>query len=135
MKQRVESVGNVLCTWGLNQLIEQLSAGTDGFAAPWVQCAVIGTSATVYVSTMDSVSGATASKSMGASMVASDTGSMSLQYRITFDDANAYTAKEVGLMGSNVSNSKMVAAKSFADVVKGAADTINVSYTIIAGTA
>lgn len=137
VKQRVEHVGNVLCTWGLNKLIEELSAGSDGFATDWVNRAVIATGTDDLTSNLDSLTGSTDSPAVlgGGSMVASDAGARTLQYNCTFDDAEAYTAGSIGLFGSTNNAASMVAAKTFTEVSKQSADTIYVSYQIIAGTA
>jgi hypothetical protein len=137
LKQRVEHVGNVLCTWGLNQLIEQLSAGSDGFATDWVNRAVLGTGTDQVASGADSLNNSTPAAVVlgGGSMVASDAGAMTLQYNMTFDSGIAFTAGEIGLFGSDENTASMVAQKTFTEVSKQAADTINATYQIIAGTA
>ena len=137
LKQRVEDTGNILNTFGLNRLIEQLTLGTGAFSdAGWVDRAVIGTDNTTRASGDDSMGASTASKAFSdASMVASDSGALTMAYQITFDAAGAYDAQEVALFGSNADTASMVAHKTFALVSKAANDTVRVTYKIIAGTA
>ena len=52
-----------------------------------------------------------------------------------FDTGIAFDASEIGLFGSTADTASMVAQKTFTLVSKAAADTINVTYQIIAGTA
>jgi hypothetical protein len=135
LKQRVEHVGNVLCTWGLNKLTEELSVGSDGFATDWINRAVLGTGATPVASTGDALNNSTPAPSVlgGGSMVASDAGNMSLQYNMTFDTNIAFNAQEIGLFGSTANTASMVAHKTFTLVSKAADDTIYGTYQIIAG--
>jgi hypothetical protein len=136
LKQRVEDVGNIMCTWGLNRLVEELVKGSTGFATDWVNRGVIGTGATPVASNGDSLNNSTPAAAVlgGGSMAVVDGGNMTLQYNMTFDSAIAFNAQEIGLFGSTADTASMVAHKTFTLVSKAAADTVNVTYQIIAGT-
>ncbi len=143
-KTRAVQDGNVMVTYGLNNLGELLVTGTQAFSDQtskgWVQCMAIGTDATAPVSTNSKLGGSTATVLLSAaSMAVSDKGNRTVEYQATFDDSNAYTIKEVGLFGTqNAGGGSMVAHSSLAasdQVIKGTGDTVNVSYQVIFTTA
>ena len=134
LKQRVEHVGNILASWGLDRLMEQIISGSDGFGGDgWVSVGVIGTDDTAPASTQDALIAATESVAMSqASMTRQDSGARTAAYLMTFQSNQAYVAKEIGLFGSNVSSASMIARQTFSSVSKAAADTIHATYQIIA---
>jgi hypothetical protein len=134
----VESVGNVLCTWGLNHMVEELSRGTDAYdGQAYINVMAIATGTVAPASDDDALTGSTDTPATlsGASLVMSDGGARTLEARGTFDDAAAYTAGSVGLFGSNSAAASAVALNTFTEVSKQSADTINVTYQVIMGTA
>lgn len=141
---RVVREGNVMATYGLDSLCSLLATGTQAFSDQttkgWVQCMAIGTHTTAAASTRSALGASTATVLLSeASMAVSDLGARTLEYRGTFDDANAYEINEVGLFGTqNAAGGSMVAHSVLAatdSVNKGTGDTVNVSYQIIFTTA
>lgn len=133
--------GNIMTTYGLNNLAELIASGTQAYSATngWVRVMAVGTGTTAAASTDVTLANSTASVHISAaSMVASDAGARTLQYNATFDDANAYTINEVGLFGTDTAAGSGVARTVLAasdQVVKGTGDTVNVSYQVIFTTA
>ena len=138
---RVIRDGNIMSTYGLNNLAELVASGTQAYSASngWIRVMAVGTGTTAAASTDVTLANSTASVHISAaSMVASDAGARTLQYNATFDDANAYTINEVGLFGTNDATGSAVARTVLAasdQVVKGTGDTVNVSYQVIFTTA
>lgn len=141
LAQRVVHQGNIMCTVGIDALVNLLSTSALAFTATngWVQAGAIGTGSTAPASTDTALANSTASVHISAaSMSLSDKGARTLEYQMTFDDSNAYTMKEVGLFASNGVTGSCVARSTLNatdQVVKGTADTINVSHQIIFTTA
>ena len=138
---RVIRDGNIMTTYGLNNLAELVASGTQAYSASngWVRVMAVGTGDAAAASTDVTLANSTASLHISAaSMVASDAGNRTLQFNATFDDGNAYTIKEVGLFGTNDASGSAVARTVLAasdQVVKGTGDTVNVSYQVIFTTA
>lgn len=141
LARRVVQDGNVLCTVGLDHLAGLLASGTVAFSASngWVQAAAIGTSDTAPSSNDISLNGATASVHISAaSMNGSDKGARTTEYQMTYDDANPYTVKEVGLFASNGTTGSAIAHSTLNatdQIVKGTADTVYISHQLIFTTA
>ena len=70
-------------------------------------------------------------------MAVSDKGDLTCEYQMTFADGSAYEIHEVGLFGTNNMAASMIARSMLGtdSVDKGAADTVEISYQIIASTA
>lgn len=140
LKQRVDHYGNIMVTYGLNRLIEMLASDSQG-ASNWVQAGAIGTGTTPVGYSDNSLVASTAIVHMSeASMVASDAGARSLQYNMTFASSNpggACVINEVGLFGTNVATTSMIARSVLGTdyINKGASDTVYVSYQIVAASA
>lgn len=139
--KRIVREGNILTTYGLNDLAEKLATSTIAFNATngWIWAGAVGTSTTAAASTDTGLIASTAIVHLSAaSMVGSDAGARTLQYNMTFDDSNAYTINEVGLFGTDSATTRAVARSVLAasdQVVKGTGDTVIVSYQIIFSTA
>ena len=137
LKQHVDHHGNVLCTHGLNRLIEMLASDSDG-ASDWVSAAAIGTSTTAANSTQDALVNSTQIVHLSqASMAASDGGNLTLQYNLTFaSDGNAAAIHEAGLFATNAATANAVARSVLGtdSINRGASDEIRVTYKVIAGT-
>lgn len=138
LKQRVERVGNIMATYGLDRLAEMLTSDTDG-ASKWVSAMALGTDTTAAASTQSSLGASTQIVHLSqASMVASDPGTRTVQYNATFpSNGNACSVHEVGLFGTNAATNKMIARSVLgtASINRGSADEIRVSYQVILGTA
>lgn len=140
-REKVIRDGNIMTTYGLNNLAELIASGAQAYSASngWVRVMAVGTGDTAAASTDTTLANSTASVHISAaSMVASDAGNRTLQYNATFDDSNAYTIKEVGLFGTDDATGSAVARSVLAasdQVVKGTGDTVNVSYQVIFTTA
>lgn len=140
MAQRVVE-SNIMCTVGMDALVNLLSTSALAFTATngFVQAGAIGTGSSGPASTDTALANSTASVHVSAaSMNISDKGARTLEYQMTFDDALAYTVKEVGLFASNGVTGSCVARSTLAatdQVIKGTADTINISHQIIFTTA
>lgn len=135
--QRVVHEDNIMCSYGLNWLCERAASG--GEASSWVQAVAIGTDASAPVSTNTTLGASTAVKAVSAASAnISDAGNRTFEAQATFDDANPYTVKEVGLFGTTDASGSMVAHSTLAatdQVIKGTGDTINVSHQIVFTTA
>jgi hypothetical protein len=128
--------GNVLATFGLDQLVNILANNSVG--SNWVIAGALGTHTVAEASTHSGLSASTAIVHLSqASMAVSDKGVRTVEYQMTFDDGSAYVANEVGIFNSNVADDSMVARTMLGtdSVNKGTGDTVNVSYQVIAGTA
>ena len=138
VKQRIDHHGNVLLTYGLNRLGEMIASDTGG-ASGWVSAAAIGTDTTAASSTNNALGNSTQIVHLSqASMVASDGGSRTLQYNMTFaSDGNASEIHEIGLFATNGATSAGVARAVFGtdSVNRGSADEIRATYKIVLGTA
>lgn len=128
--------GNILATFGLDQLVNILANNSVG--SDWVIAMGVGTDNTAEASTHSGLIASTAIVHLSqASMNVSDKGARTVEYQGTFDDSNAYALHEVGVFNSNVADDSMVARTLLGtdSVNKGTGDTVNISYQIIAGTA
>lgn len=139
LKDRQVIEGNLMCTQGLTTLAKLIATG--GEASGWISAGAIGTDTTAANSTQSTLGASTAIVHRSqASMVGSDLGNMSAQFNMTFASNNpAGTAaiNEVGLFGTNAATNKCVGriVLGSSSVNKGASDTINLSYIIVAKTA
>ena len=138
VRQRIDHHGNILCTHGLNRLIEMLASDSGG-ASDIVSAAAIGTDTTAANSTNDALGNSTQIVHLSqASMVASDAGSLTLQYNMTFaSDGNAAAIHEIGIFCTNAATAKAMARSVLGtdSINRGSADEIRATYQIIAGTA
>ncbi len=134
-KQHVDHTGNILVTHGLNRLVEMLASDAGG-ASDWVSAAAIGTGATAVGYSDDSLGNSTQIVHLSqASMAASDAGSQTLQYNLTFaSDGNASAIHEIGLFCTNNATQNMAARSVLGtdSVNRGTADEIRASYQVIA---
>lgn len=133
--QRVIQEGNVLCSFGLDNLAQQVAE--EAISHVWIEGMGIGTDTDTPASTVDSLAASTKFLS-GASCVISDLGARTVEARATFSDGDGYSIKEVGLFYSNVATASCIAYSSLNvtdQVIKGTADTVNVSYQVIFVTA
>ncbi len=141
LAQRVVQKGNIMCSIGLDVLNNLLATSALAFTATngWVQTGAIGTSTTAPTFNDTALNNSTASVHISAaSMNLSDAGARTLEYQMTFDDGLAYTINEVGLFASSLPVNNCVAHSTLdaTDVViKGTADTVNVSHQIILNSA
>jgi hypothetical protein len=137
-KARVERVGNVACTYGLDQMAQLFSSDTNG-ASKICSAMALGTDTTAANSTQVQLAGSTQIIYLSqASMVASYPGARTLQYNGTFaSNGNACTVNEVGLFGTTNATTRMLARSVLgaSSINRGTADEIRVSYQLIFGTA
>jgi len=139
LKQRQVVEGNLMMTQGLTTLAKLIATG--GEASGWISAGAIGTDTTAANSTQSSLGNSTGIVHRSqASMVGSDLGNMSAQFNMTFasnNPAGAAAINEVGLFGTNAATNRMVGriVLGASSVNKGASDTINLSYIIVAKTA
>ena len=127
--------GNLMTTWGLNELVEMIAVGT-GAASNWIHMAAIGTDNTApsgnHVGLQGSITDTSFVSLSEASMVRSDGGNRTLQYDMTFDEADvADTISEIGLFCSNSQSASMAGRRTFADINKQSDDVINATYKVI----
>uniref|UniRef100_A0A6M3IEF3 Uncharacterized protein n=1 Tax=viral metagenome TaxID=1070528 RepID=A0A6M3IEF3_9ZZZZ len=135
LKQQFVHEGNVMATYGLNNLIERMATGGD--ASNLVHLGAVGTHTQAEASTNTGLYAGTNSKYLSqASMNVSDKGNLTVEYQMTIDDASAYQVHEVGLLGTNSMIDSLIARAMLGtnSINKGTADTIEISYQIIAGT-
>lgn len=141
LAKRVVRHGNIMCTIGLDALNNLLATSSLAFTATngWIQAGAVGTGVTAPSSNDTALANSTASVHISAaSMNISDKGNRTIELQMTFDDGNAYTINEVGLFASNGVTGSCVARSTLAasdQVVKGTADTVNISHQIILTTA
>jgi hypothetical protein len=137
LKQHIDHRDNVLCTHGLNRLIEMLASDAGG-ASAWVSAAAIGTDTTAANSTQDSLGNSTQIVHLSqASMAGSDAGSLTLQYNCTFaSDGNAAAIHEAGLFATNAATANAVARSVLGtdSINRGSADEIRITYQVVAAT-
>jgi len=136
VKQEFCHQGNVMATYGLNNLIERMATG--GEASDLVHMGAVGTHTQVEASGNTGLYAGTNSVFLSqAAMAVSAKGELTVEYQMTFDDGSIYEVHEVGLLGTNnMANSLIARAMLGTDSInKGAADEINISYQIIASTA
>lgn len=144
VKHRIERIGNIMCTHGLDRLVAMLSSDTDG-ASRWVSAMGIGTQTTAAASTQSGLLASTgivhlSVQNASGTMTATKAGDMTLQYEATFasnNPAGAAQIHEVGLHATNAANAAAVArtALGTASINKGASDEIRITYQVIASTA
>lgn len=138
-KFRREHIGNIMATFGLNNLCERVATG--GEASDWVAAHRIGTSTTAESSTHDSLIASTASLALsGASLAVSDKGAQTVEYQATYasnNPAGAYSLNEVGLFVNSTANSQAVARSVLGtdSAAVGASDEVRISHQIIFTTA
>lgn len=129
-------VGNIMATYGLNDLIERMATG--GEASDIVHMGAVGTHTTAEASGNSGLFAGTNSVFLSqGSMAVSDLGNLTVEYQMTFDDGSAYEIHEVGLLGTNNMAASLIARSMVTganSVNKGTADEVNISYQIIAGT-
>ena len=137
-KARVERIGNVANTYGLDQLAQLLSSDTNG-ASKWCSAMAIGTSSTAPASTDTALGASTQIVYLSqASMVASYPGARTLQMNATFaSNGNSCTIAEVGLFGTTSATTRCLAHATLGNssINRGTADEIRVSYQLVFGTA
>ena len=135
VKQHIDHENNLMVTYGLNRLVEMLASDSDG-ASDWVSAAAIGTDTTAVGYSDDALGNGTQIVHLSqASMVASDAGSQTLQYNMTFaSDGNASAIHEIGLFATNAHTTRMVARSVLGtdSINRGANDEIRASYQVIA---
>lgn len=137
--QRVVREGNIAVTWGLNNMVERLVTATEAFSNRsngWVQAMAVGTDSTAPTFTGNALNASQTFVLLQstAEMSISDAGNRTVEYQGTFDDAAAYSIKEVGLFGSQGASGNMIAHSTLAatdQVNKGTGDTVNISYQLI----
>jgi len=136
LKQEFVHQGNIMATYGLNNLIERMATG--GEASDLVHAMAVGTHTQAEASGNTGLYASTAIAYLSAaSMAVSDKGDLTCEYQATFDDANAYALHEVGLLGTNDATGSLIARSMLGtdSINKGAGDTVEITYQIIAGTA
>ena len=139
LKDRKVIEGNLMMTQGLTTLAKLIATG--GEASGWISAGAIGTDTTAANSTQSQLGASTAIVHRSqASCAGSDLGNMTARIAMTFasnNPAGAAAINEVGLFGTNAATNKMVARTVLgtASVNKGASDSINISYDIVAKTA
>jgi hypothetical protein len=137
--------GNILVTYGLNNLVEKIAAGSASWSGSqsWVRAMVLGNSnATDAIGYSDvSIGNAGSTKAQSSdSLVSSDAGARTLEYQATFSDGDAYEIHTVALFGTTGAAyaGSMIGAILLTGantVNKGTGDTVNVSYQVIAQSA
>jgi hypothetical protein len=136
IKQEGVLEGNVMCTWGMNNLGERMVTGGD--ASDLVQMLAVGTHTQAEASDNTGLYAGTNSVYLSqASMAVSDLGNMTVEFQATIDDASAYQLHEVGLMGTNLMNNSLVARKMLGtdSINKGTGDEVNLSHRVVLATA
>lgn len=136
VKQEGMVEGNVLTTFGLNNLGERMVTGGD--ASDLVHMMAVGTQTTAEASDNSGLYAGTNSVYLSqASMAVSDKGAMTVEFQATFDDGSAYEIHEVGLMGTNLMANSLVARAMVGtdSINKGVSDEVHYSYQVIIGTA
>ncbi len=141
MVQRVVQDGNMMVTYGLDQLCKLICSGSAAFSdrtgtgAGWIRTMAIGTDSTAPGFSNDTLNASTASLALtGAAGSVSNKGARTLECQGTFSDGSAYTIKEVGLFATNSATGSMVAKSTLAatdQVVKGTADSVYLSHQVI----
>lgn len=136
VKQHIDHQGNLLATYGINNLVERIATG--GEASDWISAAAIGTDTTAANSTDDALGNSTQIVHLSAaSMVLSDGGDMTLEVHMTYaSDGNAAEIHEHGIFGTNAATAKMVARAVLGtdSINRGASDEIRVTHEIIFAT-
>lgn len=139
VKDHVEHEGNIMLTYGLNDLAERIATG--GEASNWVSAMAVGTGTTAAASTQNALVASTGIVHLSqASMVGSDAGARTLQFNATFASDNpsgSAEIHEIGIFGTNAATAAGVARSVLGtdSVNKGASDTINATYQVIFSTA
>lgn len=136
--QRFERIGNIACTYGLDQMAQVFASDTNG-ASRLVSAMALGTDSTAAASTQTALGGSTQIIHLSqASMAASYPGARTLQYNGTFaSNGNACSINEVALFGTNNATTRMLARSVLgaSSINRGSADEIRISYQLIFGTA
>jgi hypothetical protein len=135
VKQEFVHEGNVMATYGLNNLMERIATG--GEASDIVHMGAVGTQTTAEASDNTGLYAGTNSAFLSAaSMNGSDLGNFTVEYQMTFDDASDYEIHEVGLLGTNDMSDSLIARTMVGtdSVNKQTADTVLISYQIVAST-
>lgn len=140
-KEKVRKVreGNIMTVYGLSQIAARLATSASA-ASAWASAGAIGTQTTAASSTHTGLQASTAIVHLSVgSMAASDLGSRTTRYAMTFasdNPAGAAQINEVGIFGSNNATTRMLARAVLgtASVNKGASDSIQISYDMVANT-
>lgn len=136
MTQRVVQEGNIMCSLGMDLLVDLLATSALVFTATngWVQTGAVGTGVTGPVSTDTALANSTSSVHISdAQMTLARAGARTLEYTMTIDDTDAYTLAEVGIFASSLPVNNCVARSTLVgsdQVIKGTSDTVNISHQI-----
>ena len=140
VKQEIDHIENIMCTFGLNRLCELIATG--GEASDWISAYGIGTDTTAANSTQDALGASTGSVALSATtnMNVTDQGNLTLRYLATFlsnNPAGAAEIHEVGLFCAEAASAEMAARAVLgaSSVNKGASDQIQISHDVIFTTA